>query len=399
MQIAQTGSNHFHSVPSGAGSSLWCNVRHSFEQRQHITAQDPIKMTKLVVIIGITGNQGSSVASTFLQNPSWRIRGLTRDTQSPTSRALSARGVEMVQADLHIPHTLRDVFKDANLVFSVTDFWTPFFKLENQVRAKELGKSTGRYAYELEVEQGQNIVDALARHVDSLDNVGFVASTLCNARKSSKGKYQELWHFDSKADVFPDYVVAKYPELAKKTSYLHTGYYFTSWQILPGRWFAKVWTFSDMRGATWSAHRRKQVPGGAIQMQFPTNPDSVIPHLDSRKDTGPYVEALLKLPPNSTVLAASEWCTWPKWIELWGNITGVETSYKQVDVENFDKHLPGGVGKEIGEMFEFSSKHGYNAEQADTLKRWDLEEVRVMYMHTLQSADNLTTAWNSRADD
>lgn len=197
-------------------------------------------MTKLVVIIGITGNQGGSVAHAFLKDPNWRIRGLTRDTSSQASQALSAQGIEMIQANLHDPGSLEGVFKGANLVFSVTDFWKPFFDPSNYARATAQQKSIGQYAYELEVEQGKNIVDAVAREVDGLDHVGLIASTLCSARESSKGKYTELWHFDSKADVFPTYVKERYPELAKKTSYLHTGYFFTSWQFLPGRWFAKV---------------------------------------------------------------------------------------------------------------------------------------------------------------
>lgn len=198
------------------------------------------KMTKLVVIIGVTGNQGGSVAKAFLQDPTWRIRGLTRDVQSPASLALSAQDIDMVQVDLHDPISLQTAFKGANLVFSVTDFWNPFFNPSNQARAKELGKSIGQYAYELEVEQGKNITDAVAREVDGLDDVGFIGSTLCSARKSSNGKYQELWHFDSKADVFPTYVDEKYPELARKTSYLHTGYFFTSFRYMPQRWFARV---------------------------------------------------------------------------------------------------------------------------------------------------------------
>lgn len=197
-------------------------------------------MSKLIVIVGITGNQGGSVANVFLQAPGWRIRGLTRDTNSPASQSLSAKGVEMVTADLHDPQSLKDVFQDANLVFSVTDFWMPYLNPANQARAKELGKSIGQFAYELELEQGKNIADAVASVADGLDDVGFVASTLSHARKCSKGKYTELWHFDSKADVFPDYVDEKYPQLAKKTSYLQTGYFMTSWKILPGQWLAKV---------------------------------------------------------------------------------------------------------------------------------------------------------------
>lgn len=197
-------------------------------------------MSKLIVIIGITGQQGGSVAKTFLADPTWRIRGLTRDPNSPASLALSAQGVEMVKANLHDPASLATVFKGANLVFSVTDFWAPYFDPANQETAKARGISIGQLAYELEHEQGQNIVDAVAREVEGLDEVGFVASTLCSARECSKGKYQELWHFDSKADVFPTYLEEKYPELARKTSFLHTGYFFSSWKFLPGRWFGKV---------------------------------------------------------------------------------------------------------------------------------------------------------------
>jgi hypothetical protein len=204
-------------------------------------------MSKLIVIIGITGNQGSSVASTFLADPTWRIRGLTRTPHSAASLALSAQGVEMVYADLHTPSTLDAAFTGANLIFSVTDFWTPFFAPANQARAKELGIPIGQYAYELEVEQGKNIVDAVARVVaarngllDDDGSVGFVASTLCHAGQSSDGRYKDLYHFDAKADVFPRYVQQRYPELARKMSYLHTGYFYTSWRYMPRRWFAKV---------------------------------------------------------------------------------------------------------------------------------------------------------------
>ena len=205
-------------------------------------------MAKLVVIIGITGNQGGSVARTFIEDAQWRIRGLTRDAGSPASQALSAKGIEMVQCNLHDPDSLRGAFTGANLVFSVTDFWKPLFNSSNQARAAAEAKSIGQIAYELEVEQGKNIVDAVAREVDGLDDVGLIASTLCSAKKSSNGKYTELWHFDGKADVFPAYLQERHPALAKKTSYLHTGYFFTSWRLLPGRWFAKVGTSNPQQG-------------------------------------------------------------------------------------------------------------------------------------------------------
>jgi len=56
--------------------------------------------------------------------------------------------------------------------------------------------------------QGRNIADAAAKVAAGLDENGFIASTLSHAGKCSKGKYKELYHFDPKADIFPDYVVS-----------------------------------------------------------------------------------------------------------------------------------------------------------------------------------------------
>ncbi|KAF2629622.1 hypothetical protein BU25DRAFT_489651 [Macroventuria anomochaeta] len=61
----------------------------------------------------------------------------------------------------------------------------------------------------------------------------------------------------------------------------------------------------------------------------------------------------------------------------WGKVTGVKTSYKQTAVKDLDEHIPGGAGKEIGEMYQFSLDFAYNAFQADTLKAWDLEKTGI----------------------
>jgi hypothetical protein len=64
----------------------------------------------------------------------------------------------MLQADLHDPSSLKDVFKGAKLVFSVTDFWKPFFNPVNQAHAEEQGKSIGQYAYELDLNKGRTLL-------------------------------------------------------------------------------------------------------------------------------------------------------------------------------------------------------------------------------------------------
>jgi hypothetical protein len=195
---------------------------------------------KLVVVVGATGNQGGSVARRFLQDPQYAVRGLTRDPSSAAAKELAALGADMVQADLDDVKSLEAAFAGANVIFSVTNYWEPFFRPDCRAKAKELGVTCRRYAYDVEYQQGKNIADAAATAVDSLDDNGLLASTLSHAGKCSKGKYKDLYHFDSKADVFPDYVAAAHPKLAAKMSCIQTGFFTTSHRILPSAYFKKV---------------------------------------------------------------------------------------------------------------------------------------------------------------
>lgn len=195
---------------------------------------------KLVVVVGATGNQGGSVARRFLQDPRYAVRGLTRDPSSAAAKELAALGAEMVRADLDDVKSLEAAFAGANLIFSVTNYWEPFFRPDCRAKAAELGVTCRRYAYDVEYQQGKNIADAAATVVDSLEENGLLASTLSHAGKCSGGKFKDLYHFDAKADVFPDYVAAMYPALAAKMSCIQTGFFTTSHRILPGAYFKKV---------------------------------------------------------------------------------------------------------------------------------------------------------------
>jgi nucleoside-diphosphate-sugar epimerase len=197
-------------------------------------------MAKLIVVVGVTGNQGGSVAARFLKDPNYRVRGITRNPTSPAAEALSSQGVEIVAANLDDVNTLIPAFKGANLIFSVTNYWEPFFRPDCRAAASQAGISCRKYAYDVEYQQGKNIADAAAANVEGLDENGFIASTLSHAGISSKGMYKELYHFDAKADVFPNYVDEKYPELKRKMSCVQTGYFMSSYKLLPEAYFWKV---------------------------------------------------------------------------------------------------------------------------------------------------------------
>lgn len=197
-------------------------------------------MTKLICVVGVTGNQGGSVAQRFIKDPNYRVRGITRKPESAAAQKLAAQGVEIVKADLDDPSSLVSAFTGANLIFSITNYWEPFFRPDCRQKAAEAGISCRKYAYDVEAQQGRNIADSAASTVDTLDENGFIASTLSHARKCSKGAYKELYHFDGKADVFPDYVKEKHPKLAAKMSCLQTGYFTSSYKFAPDAYFSKV---------------------------------------------------------------------------------------------------------------------------------------------------------------
>lgn len=56
-----------------------------------------MSVTKILVVFGVTGNQGGSVVYTILKDPGlseqFEVRGITRDPTKPSATALAERGV------------------------------------------------------------------------------------------------------------------------------------------------------------------------------------------------------------------------------------------------------------------------------------------------------------------
>jgi NmrA-like family len=183
----------------------------------------------LLVVLGATGTQGGSVVSHFLsQEPQpYRLRGITRDPDSAASKALIEKGVEMVAGNLDDPPSLLQAFREANTIFSVTDYWRSFSDTEHRAKAAAASKSMPLYSYEYEMQQGKNVFDAAAK-TDSLDRLVF--SSLSNASKWSRGRYTHVYHFDSKAHA-EEYGKKTYPDLWKKTSIIQIGTYLNN--LLP----------------------------------------------------------------------------------------------------------------------------------------------------------------------
>lgn len=94
---------------------------------------------KTVLVTGATGRQGGAVVRHLLPK-GWKLRALTRDPASHAARALTQKGVEVVQGDLEDPASIARAAVSVYGIYSAQDFWA--------VGAKR------------EVQQGKNVADA-----------------------------------------------------------------------------------------------------------------------------------------------------------------------------------------------------------------------------------------------
>lgn len=315
----------------------------------------------------------------------FRVRGLTRNSSSPAAIELASQGAELFEANLDDPSSLDQAFAGANVIFSVTDYWEPFFHPHCRKAAEAQGISYRRFAYDTEYRHGKNIADAAAKIASSLDANGFLVSTLSHAGKCSGGKFKELYHFDSKADVFPTYVEEHYPELAAKMSCIQTGFFYTSFNILPNSYFGKVsccsyrlWFLSLCETRVTSSPCSNTIfklPDGRIEMAFATVPTKTIPHFAPVDDMGPFTYAVWQMPPGKHYMAAGTNCTWPEFIETWSKVSGVPATYRQISPEEMIKATgEPQLGGEITDMFLYSSQPGYDGGM-DVLQAEDIRKV------------------------
>ncbi|KAF2497628.1 NAD(P)-binding protein [Lophium mytilinum] len=300
---------------------------------------------KLIVIVGITGNQGASVADVFLKTPGWKIRGISRDPTKGSSKEWSDKGVEMVAADLNDAESLKKAFAGANVAFGVTDFWQSVKVPANHAKAAQEGRTINEVAYDIEVQQGKNIVDAAAATVKTLDR--FVLSTLSSTKEWSKGTITFNLHFDAKWEAVK-YLRATYPELEKKTSFLQVGYFATNW-----------------RGGGMMAPRKQ--PDGTYILRICMNGDVKFPMTDPRADVGSFTKALVDVPAGKNLIGSGSKLSWKEWAALWGEHNGKTITYEEAPRSELEELIPGPVGKELADMIEYIDKFGYDGNDPDVV--------------------------------
>ncbi|TVY83736.1 NmrA-like family domain-containing protein [Lachnellula suecica] len=329
-------------------------------------------MSKTIVVIGVTGLQGSSVAKTFLKFPGWRVRGVTRNPSSPAAQALTADGAKLFKGDLDDKASLIPAFEGATVIFSNTDFFGHFFGSIASSKDDLGGRTPNQYAFDREVKQGVNIAEAAASPVVLKTLEKFVLSSLSDATKWSKGKYTGVYHNDCKAEMIR-VIEARFPEIAARMSTLQVGHYVTNWK-----------TFPPMAP-------QKQADGSFI-IQRPWAPDFVLPWVVTHKDTGAFVKALVDSPPGTNLLGTSEDMTMTDWTKLWGETLGEKASVKQVSYHEFFNGVPDPMKLEFTQAFSNMEEFGYTGGDPDVLT---VEQLGVQIPRTSMEEYIKNEDWSS----
>lgn len=297
-------------------------------------------MAKTIVVLGATGTQGGAVAAKFL-SLGWKVRGITRNTSSPSAQALSNQGIEVVSADQDDPASLIPAFSGAEAIFAVTNFWEPLLK--NYVELSKQGdRAAGEYAAAIEIRRGKAIVDAAANVLQDEGKLErFIWSTLPPFKELSKGKYSYAYHFDAKAEV-TKYLQQEKKDLWEKSSLLNMGIYTTNVKESGDAFGLK--RKNDGSGE-WIYHS-----AGPSAAQHPF----VVP-----TDTGAFVELLVRSPPKQDLLGVSEAVSFVKFFDVWGRAAGKKVTCEEIAVEAHDRARPGGFGRQTAEAMACSAEFGW----------------------------------------
>jgi hypothetical protein len=285
---------------------------------------------KIIVVVGATGNQGSSVAHTFLSLPNWHVRCLTRNPSSAASLALAAQGTELVQGDLSNLTSLTPAFDNANAIFLNTDFWATYAAS----MAAGKGEESGKIAYDHEVMLGKNAVVAAAK---VLELESFVYSALGPMAKHSKGKFAPGYHWGSKAAIV-EYIEGEVPSLAKNTSFIYLGGYSTNAFLAP----------------------KLDPTSGKYQFIVPMKKHVRMPIIDPKVSTGLFVRELIETEKPGVKLLAYDkdsYLSVEEIADVWKRAKGKETVVVEVTVEYM--HQQFGVPMEVLDGPSYIEEFGY----------------------------------------
>ncbi|KAK4145939.1 uncharacterized protein C8A04DRAFT_10144 [Dichotomopilus funicola] len=307
-------------------------------------------MSKILVVLGATGQQGGSVAQFVFSHPDlstrFRVRGVTRDPRQPAAAALRAKGAEIAQANLDDPESLRTAFIGAHTVFisTVTTYHS---------ETKEREVRQGKAAADAAVAEGAQYI---------------IYSTEVHSEVISEGKLC-VPAFDARGEV-----EAYIRSLPIKSAFVATGSFMQN--------FAGGGMSPRMVGT--------KLPG-VYTMANMCPRDRRYPWLDVVGDMGKFVGAILVEPDRfegKRLYAASGMHSFAELAEKLTKHTERKVRYVQITDEQFAGFLPPSARGPVVKMFKFCTEYGYYGPQTESL----VEEMRELIPYKLTTLDEFIAA-------
>ncbi|KAK1856555.1 NmrA family protein [Colletotrichum chrysophilum] len=255
--------------------------------------------SKIVAVIGGTGNLGSSVARSLHDNPQFRVRVISRDPSSAKAKKLIDSGIDVVQADCWETGQLIEAFKGCWGVFINIDSDAPNFK-------QRIGPS--------ELQMGKGIVDAAVKA--GIKHA--VHASLPAAPELTKGQVPVL-AFDDKSAI---------------SKYLLKPGKFETAAIVSAAWFLEN-AFDPKYTAAFGGFAMIKDAEGYLTWQTPAmgnNPESV-PWLAVADDYGDFVHGVLLDPQRWNgcyIHGVSDSSSFAEMTAKFEEVTGKPARYKEV---------------------------------------------------------------------
>lgn len=284
-------------------------------------------MTKVLAVLGATGQQGSSVVNHVINDDSlaktYKIRALTRNVNSDQARKLKEK-VEVVEADIANRSSLEKAFDGVHTLFLMN----AAILGENAVKDESaLIKSITDVA----VERG-------VQHV--------IFSTLPHVTNISGGKYKAVTAFDAKAEG-EQYIRS----LPIKSSF-----------YCPGSFM------ENFSAQAFLAPQPDPEQDGRWIMRWNMAPNTKMPLIDSVGDGGKFVGAILAEPEkyyDKTVFAATRFYTLQEIAAALSKSSGKTIAYKKISDEEFAETLPTPISAMFVDYFKYIEEFGYYGPNAE----------------------------------
>ncbi len=98
---------------------------------------------KIIAVTGATGAQGGGLVNAILKDSGGEFipRAITRNANSDKAKALSSKGVEVVEADLDDVESLKKAFKGAYGAYCVTNYWEHYSPEKENQQVKNMAEA------------------------------------------------------------------------------------------------------------------------------------------------------------------------------------------------------------------------------------------------------------------